>query len=111
MQSAIYNQIVDQTLHLNEIMLRAAPEAKRALLDTADSDEKIDTDLIATSLIDHYENVFVQHRLANLPKKVWPGWKKYMRRRIRETKVLDEAWNRMKDHMDTGFVSYVNVGK
>lgn len=111
LQSAIYQQIVDQNLHLNEVMLGRSRDVKRALLDTKDTEVKIDTELIAKSLIDHYENVFLQHRLASLPNTVWPGWKKYMRQRIRNTPVLHDAWSRMKDHMDASFVSYVNTGK
>ncbi|MEE9130045.1 MAG: hypothetical protein V3T84_08505 [Phycisphaerales bacterium] len=108
LQSAIYHQIVDQNLHLNEVMLGRSLGVKRALLNSTEDDvTKIDTDLIAESLIDHYENVFVQHRLANLPKTVWPGWEYYMLHTILKTPVLSDAWLRMKDHMDAGFVSFV----
>ena len=67
-QASTYNQIVDQNLRVNELLLKE-PE----LLPEFWGEKDAARTLLAHSIIDHYENVTVQHSIKNLPETVWPG--------------------------------------
>ena len=67
----------------------------------------VEEELMATSFIDHYENVFIQHRLTNIPEDVWPGWRDYMRDRILGEAPLMKAYKTAYPTLDKGFRKYV----
>ena len=112
-KSNTYNQIVDQNLHLNEMLFSADFSVINPLFNDNSLDKISEEDLtkariIGTSLIDHYENVYIHHKLDNVPSTVWPGWESYMAKRILQSKLLTEIWKEMKPTMDKDFVSYMD---
>lgn len=110
-QSATYNQIVDQNLNLNAMVLRESDVVKLALLDMeAETEGDVSTKILARTFIDHFENVFLQHGIANLPDSVWPQWRSYMIRQINSVQVIQEEWLGMKKHMHKGFVKMIDEG-
>jgi len=107
----IYNQIVQQNLRLNEVLVSNSQIA-RILSNKIDLGSVSESDLsvaktLASSFINHYENVYIQHKLTNLPETVWPGWETYMHNRILESPLMSEVWREMKPVMDKDFVAYV----
>ena len=102
-QASTYNQIVDQNLRVNELLLKE-PE----LLPEFWGEKDAARTLLAHSIIDHYENVTVQHSIKNLPETVWPGWKEYIPTSIWRIPALREAYLNMREHMDRIFTDLVD---
>jgi len=112
-RSNTYNQIVDQNLHLNALLISLERSAVDAIFGNKRTDDVDEEDLhkarvVAASLIDHYENVFIQNRLGNVPASVWPGWEAYMAKRILRYPLVASVWREMRPTMDAGFVAYVD---
>lgn len=106
--ASTYNEIVGQNLHLNEVLLTHAAETDPQLLGPVVNDNgNPKTILLARSLVDHLENVFVQHQLANLPESVWPGWKTYIVEKILGVPALLSEYELMKPTLDSGFVALI----
>ncbi len=109
MQATTYNQIVDQNLRINELLICHSSNLDAFAVSSGDNHDEAKQRVLASSLIDHFENVFIQHNVHNLPRSVWPGWEKYMAERIWACESLRKRWPDMESHMDCKFREYVNA--
>lgn len=112
LRSSTYSQIVDQNLKINAMLIaNCDSEQLSDLLHGAQtgSVEEAKLSILASSIIDHYENVFVQHKVFNLPETVWGGWEAYMASRITGNRILRDQWLSMRESMDEDFRAYVDA--
>lgn len=114
MQSTALSSIVGQQLQVYSDLLRLPAEVKRRFVPelVGASEDELDSHLIAKSLIDVYEGVYMQHKLAKLPPTAWPGWRGFIPARISGAEPLRAAWSVIASSgwMDEDFVNFVNQG-
>jgi hypothetical protein len=64
---------------------------------------------IISILLDHYENVYIQHELGNIPDHLWVRWEKHLRRVLGNEKAIHDVWPSFKVVYYDKFVKFVDT--
>lgn len=61
-----------------------------------------------SAVLDHYENLYVQHALGNMPERLWTRWEAHLTRAFSAPGVLADRWPQFRGVYNAEFVKFVD---
>lgn len=63
---------------------------------------------IVSLCFDHYENIFIQHELGNIPDALWARWSRHLSMVVGKEPIFREMWPEFKDVYYEPFAMFVD---